>query len=171
MATRKPAAKKSATQPAAKTGGTAAGSGAAAPAPKAFPGLRALDLRNYGKLAEQLKLPGIDLNAILESQRKDMEALAEANRQAYEGMKQLAARRNEILKESLAQWQQAMRDAGGKEAMERHTKAVQDGVKQAVTNFRELAQMEAATRSKAWKVVQDRFQENLANLQKLLRPK
>ncbi|MBS0316453.1 MAG: TIGR01841 family phasin [Proteobacteria bacterium] len=174
MATRKTAATKtsaSAAKPTAKTAGAAGASDAATSTPRAFPGLRALDLRNYGKLAEQLKLPGVDLNAILESQRKDMEALAEANRQAYEGMKQLAARRNEILRESLAEWQQAMRDAGGEEAIKRHTKAVQDGVKKAVENFRELAQMEAATRSKAWKVVQDRFQENLAAMQKLLRQK
>ena len=31
--------------------------------------------------------------------------------------------------------------------------------------------MEAQSRSKAWKVLQDRFQENVANLQKLLKPK
>ena len=42
---------------------------------------------------------------------------------------------------------------------------------QAIANVRELAEMEAQSRSKAWKVVQDRFQENLANLQKLLQPK
>ena len=31
--------------------------------------------------------------------------------------------------------------------------------------------MEAQSRNNAWKVVQDRMQENLANLQKLLQPK
>ncbi|HEY5323888.1 MAG TPA: hypothetical protein VIK58_13750, partial [Caldimonas sp.] len=48
------------------------------------------DLR---KLVGRLKLPGVDMAAIVESQRKDMEALAEANRQAYEGIKALAQRR------------------------------------------------------------------------------
>ena len=42
---------------------------------------------------------------------------------------------------------------------------------QAIANFRELAEMEAQSRGKAWKVLQDRFQENVANLQKLLKPK
>ena len=40
-----------------------------------------------------------------------------------------------------------------------------------IANVRELAEMEAQSRNNAWKVVQDRMQENLANLQKLLQPK
>jgi phasin family protein len=128
-------------------------------------------LGDIGKLIENFKLPGIDLLSIIGSQLKDIEALAEANREPYEGLNALAERRNEILKESLAQWQQALMDAGGKEALARHAELVQDGVKQAMADFRELAEMEAVARGKAWKVLQDRFQENLANLQKLLQPK
>jgi len=36
--------------------------------------------------------------------------------------------------------------------------------------LRELAEMEAKSRSKAWKVVQDRLEENLQNLSALLQP-
>jgi phasin family protein len=45
------------------------------------------------------------------------------------------------------------------------------GLQDAIANVRELAQMEAKSRKKAWKVVQDRFEENLAKLKKLLQPK
>jgi len=128
-------------------------------------------LGDLGTLVDKFKVPGIDLAAIVESQRKDMEALAEANRQAYEGIKALAQRRNEILQESLAEWQAAMKDASGKDALAKGAAKAKQGVQQAIANFKELADMEAQSRSKAWKVVQDRFQENLANLQKLLQPK
>lgn len=131
----------------------------------------AFGLGDIGQLLEKFKLPGIDITAIVDSQRKDLQALADANREAYEGIKALAERRNEILKESLAQWQGAMKDAAGGDAMKRQAEAAQKGVTQAVAHFRELAEMEAAARSKAWKVLQDRFQDNLANLQKLLQPK
>ena len=40
-----------------------------------------------------------------------------------------------------------------------------------MANFRELAEMEAQSRNNAWKIVQDRMQENMASLQKLLQPK
>jgi phasin family protein len=179
MVTRKPAAKTTAAKTARKT--------AAAPPAEARPSAAepgsdggkgrskaasALpSLADLGKMVEKFKLPGIDVNAIVESQRKDMEALAEANRQAYEGIKALAQRRNEILQEALVQWQDAMKDATGKDAMSKRTEMAKKGVQQAIANFRELAEMEAQSRSKAWKVLQDRFQENVANLQKLLKPK
>jgi phasin family protein len=179
MVTRKPAAKTTAAKTARKTAAVppaGAGSSAAEPgsdggkgrskAASALP-----SLADLGKMVEKFKLPGIDVNAIVESQRKDMEALAEANRQAYEGIKALAQRRNEILQEALVQWQDAMKDATGKDAMSKRTEMAKKGVQQAIANFRELAEMEAQSRSKAWKVLQDRFQENVANLQKLLKPK
>ena len=126
---------------------------------------------DIGKIMQQFKLPGIDVAAIVESQKKDMEALADANRQAYEGIQALAKRRNEILMESLTQWQAAMKDATGPDALSKQTERARKGVQKAMADMRELAEMEAAARSKAWKVVQDRFQENLVNLQKLLQPK
>jgi len=126
---------------------------------------------DLGKLVGNFKMPGVDVKAIVESQRKDMEALAEANRQAYEGIKALAKRRNEILQEALGEWQAAMKDATGKDAMSKGADMAKQGVQQAIANFRELAEMEAQSRGKAWKVLQDRFQENVANLQKLLKPK
>ena len=137
----------------------------------ATPAKRSGVLGDLGKLVDKFKIPGIDVAAIVEAQRKDMEALAEANRQAYEGIKALAQRRNEILQESLVEWQAAMKEAGGKDALARGAAQAKKGVQQAIANFKELADMEAQTRSKAWKVVQDRFHENLANLQKLLQPK
>jgi phasin family protein len=57
------------------------------------------------------------------------------------------------------------------EAISKQTEAVRQGVEKAVANFRELSQMEAQSRNNAWKVLQERIQENLGNLQKLLQPK
>ena len=140
--------------------------GAAAPNPMTMP-----SLEDLGKLLEQFKLPGIDINAMMEWQRKDMEALAEANRQAYAGIQALAQRRAEILRDTLAQWQQALGSVAGQDALARQSEAAQQGIQQAIANFRELAEMEAQARNNAWKVVQDRLQENMANLQKLVQPK
>lgn len=55
--------------------------------------------------------------------------------------------------------------------MKRQAEAAKEGVMQAVAHFRELADMEAAARSRAWRILQDRLQDNLAGLQKLLQPK
>ncbi|GAA5233649.1 phasin family protein [Verticiella sediminum] len=119
-------------------------------------------------LIGQFKLPGVDVNALAEWQRKDLEALAEANRQAYEGMKALAQRRTEMLREALTEWQENLKESTGKDAFAKQSEAAQRGMQQALDNFRELAEMEAQARNDAWKVVQERINENMANLQKLL---
>ena len=40
-----------------------------------------------------------------------------------------------------------------------------------MANFRELAELETRSRSNVWKVMQDRLQENMTSLQKILQPK
>ena len=132
----------------------------------AFPGFE--DLK---KLIEKLKLPNLDIDALIDWQRKDMEALTEANRQASEGLKALVERRNEILRETLTEWQAAIKDATSAEAMSKRAEAATQGMQKAMANFRELSEMEAQARNNAWKVVQERMQENMASLQKLLQPK
>jgi phasin family protein len=53
----------------------------------------------------------------------------------------------------------------------KRAEAAKQGMQKAIANFRELSEMEAQARNNAWKVVQDRMQENMANLQKLLQPR
>lgn len=126
---------------------------------------------DFSKLFEQYKLPGVDFQSMMDAQRRDMEALAEANRQALEGYKALIEKRNAQLGESLQQWQDALKGGVNSDALARQSELFQNGVKQALANFRELAELEASTRNKTWSVVQQRFQENIADLQKLLQPK
>ncbi len=128
-------------------------------------------LDDIKKLTEKFQLAGVDVAALVDWQRKDMETLVEANRQTYEGVRALIERRNEILQETLAQFQAAIKEATSSEAIAKQAEAGKQGVQQVITNIRELAEMEAQSRNNAWKVVQDRMQENLANLQKLLQPK
>ena len=128
-------------------------------------------LDDIKKLTEKFQLPGVDVAALVDWQRKDMETLVEANRQAYEGVRALIERRNEILQETLAQFQAAVKDATSSEAIAKQAESGKQGVQQVLANIRELAEIEAQSRNNAWKVVQDRMQENLANLQKLLQPK
>jgi phasin family protein len=128
-------------------------------------------LDDLKKLIEKYQLPGVDVAALVDWQRKDMEALAEANRQALEGTKALIDRRNEILQKTLSQWQATVKDATSAEAVSKQAEAVKQGIEKAFANFRELSEMEAQARNNAWKVVQDRIQENSSNLQKMLQPK
>ena len=128
-------------------------------------------IEDLNKLIEKFQLPSVDIDALIDWQRRDMEALTEANRQASEGLKALVERRNEILRETLTEWQAAVKDATSAEAITKRADAAKQGVQKAIANFRELSEMEAQSRNNAWKIVQERMQENMATLQKLLQPK
>ena len=132
----------------------------------AFPGFE--DLK---KLIEKFQLPSVDIDALIDWQRRDMEALTEANRQASEGIKALVERRNEILRETLSEWQAAIKDATSAESMSKRAEDAKQGMQKAIANFHELSEMESQARNNAWKVVQERMQENMSNLHKLLQPK
>ena len=55
------------------------------------------------KMLEQYKLPGIDVAAIVDMRRKDIEALMTANRVALEGAQSVGEKQVEILRSTLDQ--------------------------------------------------------------------
>ena len=55
----------------------------------------------FSNLLKQYKLPGVDVDAIVASQKKNLEALTSANRVAIEGLQAVAKRQAEILQETM----------------------------------------------------------------------
>lgn len=126
------------------------------------------------KLLEQFKLPGIDIDAIIEARRKDVEALTQANQIVYESMQALARREAEILEQSMAEWQGAMAGMAGTNPAEMATKGTELATQafgRALANMRELAEMASKSQAQTYEVLNRRFQENLENLRKLMQPK
>src|SRR5438552_15197777 len=62
---------------------------------------------DVNELLEQFKIPGVDVSALIEARRRDIEASVTANRQAYAGMQLLAHRQAEMFKEAMTEWQAA----------------------------------------------------------------
>jgi phasin family protein len=126
------------------------------------------------KMLEQFKLPGIDMQSIMEARRKDMEALAQANQIAYDNMQALARKEAEILHQTMAEWQGAMAGMAGKgpaEMAAKGTELAAQAFGRALSNMRELAEMTTKSQAQTYEVLNRRFQENLEELRKLLQPK
>ena len=130
---------------------------------------------DINQLMEQFKIPGVDVSAIVEARRKDIEALMTANRQAYEGMQLLAQRQAEMLKEAMAEWQAATQDMMGAQSptagAAKKAELGKQALERALANMRELAEMATKSQSQAWAVINTRFHENLEELKKLGQPK
>src|SRR3954466_11405543 len=62
-------------------------------------------------LMTQFSVPGIDLAAVIESRRKDIDALVAANQSALEAAQALARKQTEMLTQAMQDIQQATRDA------------------------------------------------------------
>ena len=135
----------------------------------AIPGVPSFE--ELSAMFQQFQVPGVDVTALVEWQRRDLEALAEANRQAYEGMMALVERRNEILRNSIAERQESVKDTLGPDAMAKQSEAIQRSMKRAMADFKELTALETKARTDAWKVVQQRMQDNMKNLQELMQLK
>jgi phasin family protein len=127
------------------------------------------------QLMEQFKMPGVDVSAIMEARRKDIEALVAANQKAYEGMQKLGQRQAEMLRDAMAGWQattaQVMSGQNPSAGAAKQAELGKQALERALANMRELAEMATTSQTQAWEVINKRFQENLKELRHLGQPK
>jgi phasin family protein len=111
---------------------------------------------DFTKLMSQFRLPGVDFAALVDRERKNIQALAEANRIAFEGWQRLLRRQAEILQETM---KKVVADAGQVDTMKR-TDLAKEGFEKALANMRELAEMASKSQREAFEVVRKRIEEN-----------
>ncbi len=133
-----------------------------------FMGMDIPAFMDFGKFAEQFKMPQVDTAAMMESQRKNIEALSDANRLAFEGAKALTERQVEIMRQVMTDSTAAVKEmtATGKpeDAMVKQAEWLKQGVARSVQNFRELAEMGAKSQTEAADVISKRITEGLDEL-------
>ena len=116
------------------------------------------------KIMEQFKLPGLDVTAIVEARRKDIEALTQANNIAFEGLQSLAQKQAEILRETMEEAQSAMQRMAAGTPLENATKQgelVQQAFQKALANMQALAEMAGKSQADAFNVISKRVQQNI----------
>jgi phasin family protein len=122
-------------------------------------------MMDASKLMKDFKLPGVDVEAVVSSQRRNLEALTAANQLAIEGMQAVAKRQTEILRQMMEEASQAVRDvmaAGSPEdKAARQTELVKDAFKRAIGNMRELAEMVSKSQGEAFEVINKRVTDSL----------
>jgi phasin family protein len=125
-------------------------------------------MMDASKLMKDFKLPGVDVEAVVSSQRRNLEALTAANQLAIEGMQAVAKRQTEILRQMMEEASQAMRDvmaAGSPEdKAARQTELVKEAFKRAIGNMRELAEMVSKSQGEAFEVINKRVTDSLDEL-------
>ena len=128
---------------------------------------------DLGKMFEQFKVPGVDMNAIIEARRKDMEALMAANVATYEAVQALAKKQTEILTQALqsAQENSQKLTSGGLPAPAKQAELVRTAYDKAVADMKELAEMARKAQTDIMEAITKRAQQSLQEIQALVQPK
>lgn len=120
---------------------------------------------DFQKAFSEYKIPGVDNNIILESQKKNVEALAQANKVALEGFQAVFKRQGEILGQAMEEIQatfKSLTEAGEpQDKVAQQTDLVKDAVEKALSNMRELAEMAGKSNAEAFETIHARFKESL----------
>jgi phasin family protein len=124
------------------------------------------------KMIEQFKMPGVDMSAIVESRRKDIEALMAANKAAYESMQALARKQTEILGQTMQGMQEAAKgavSAAGNPA--KQTETVRKAFEKTLADMKELAEMASRSQTEAMAHITQRGNEHMQEIRKMMQLK
>lgn len=128
--------------------------------------------REIEDMLKQWKVPGIDLDAMMATYRKNMDALTEAGRVATDGMKALAERQTEIMRDAMEAIRAATSElTSAKDPQDfaaKQAEVAKQAFEKASANMKDLADLMVKSNTASFDVIQSRMHQGLAELQELM---
>lgn len=122
----------------------------------------------FTKQMANMKLPGMDTEALMATQQKNMDALVEANKAAAAGYQDLFKKQMAIFEETMAEAQKHMSSFDATKLDADKTKAQAELAKtafeKALSNMQALAEGAQKANSEAYEIVSARIQESMAEI-------
>ena len=117
------------------------------------------------RIAEMQVLALPDMDALTTAHRRNMEALSAAYRAALEGAQELARRNGEIVRQAVADMQDAVRVVAGADTPQdkaaKQVELLKASYQRAVTNMRELSEIIQKANAEALGILSRRFSEGI----------
>jgi len=129
-----------------------------------------LPVVDLNKIMDQLKLPNIDLQAIIEGRRKDIEAIVKANEIALNGIKSVADKQAEMLQTVLGEIGtklKSMAQDGSPSA--KATEMAQQTIEKALGAMRTLAEANGQSQAQVLDVINTRVQQSIDEIRQTLK--
>jgi phasin family protein len=129
-----------------------------------------LPVVDLNKVMDQLKLPNIDLQAIMEGRRKDLEAIVKANEVALNGIKSVADKQAEMLQTVLGEIGtklKSMAQDGSPSA--KATEMAQQTIEKALGAMRTLAEANGQSQAQVLDVINTRVQQSIEEIRATLK--
>jgi phasin family protein len=126
-----------------------------------------LDL-DVSKAFAGFSFPGLDVESIVASQRKNLEALTQANQLAVEGVQAIARRQVEIARQAVDEASAAFRElaqpGAPEERLAKNVEFAKHAFEKGLANAKELAELVTKANSEAFEVIQKRVAESLEEI-------
>jgi hypothetical protein len=130
---------------------------------------------NLDELLKQFKVPGVDVSAIIESRRKDMDAVIAANQATAAAMQQVAKKQTEILTQALQAAQnnalQLAKGVGGVVDPMKQAELTRKAYEKALADIKEVGEIAQKAQTAAMTGITARAQQSAQELTKLMQPK
>ncbi len=125
---------------------------------------------DFARIFSESGFPGADLDAMLASQKKNIEALVSAGQVVAEGYQAVAQRQSEIVRTAMGE-AQAKVDAAKmpgtmNEQLAGQTELLKSGIEQVIRNLRESSELVQKSRTEALEILGRRVAEGLDELKK-----
>jgi phasin family protein len=121
----------------------------------------------------QLKVPGVDMDALVASQRDNLEALGASNRAALDGMKAVAEWQRKVLKEAMDEITGALgafaKSGSPQDVVAKQTELANKAFEVAVTEMRELSEILTQANQQAAEAIMKRVPESIAEIKDVLK--
>jgi phasin family protein len=122
----------------------------------------------FKKLGEDMKVPAVDMEKIVEHHRKNLEALAASGKAAAEGATAIATKQKEIVETAVKDIQAAAESfklpGSAQEMMAAQTEFAKRAMEAAVKNTRDMAELMQKSNAEAVRVIQDRMKESFEEI-------
>jgi phasin family protein len=122
----------------------------------------------FRKLGEDMKVPAVDMDKIVEHHRKNLEALAASGKAAAEGAGAIAAKQKEIVETAVKEIQAAAENfklpGSAQEMMAAQSEFAKRAMEAAVRNTRDMAELMQKSNAEAVRVIQDRMKESFEEI-------
>jgi phasin family protein len=125
-------------------------------------------------LMQQFKMPGVDMAAIVEARRKDIDALMDTNKAAFEAMQAMVSKQTEMLNEAMQGMQDAAKNMAGGSAMAdpgKQTEVVRKAFEKSLAGMQEMAEMARHAQTDAMTQITQRAAKQMQDIKALVQPK
>jgi phasin family protein len=118
------------------------------------------------KIMGDFRVPGVDLEAAVASQRKNIEALTQANQLAVEGVQALMRRQVEITRQAMEDFSAMFRDfvqpnGSPEDRFAKQAEYSKHAIERGLSNAKELTELVTKANTEAFNVINKRVTESL----------